>query len=79
MLRRGYPVEEKKIQNLLKSKGGKRRKIREVGPKYTVWLQGQEVMYYESGSAKKEGPVGIQLYGNRSMKIDFRNLSINEI
>ena len=54
-------------------------KIRAVGPKYTVWLQGQEVMNYESGSAKKEGPIGIQLHGNRSMKIDFRNLSINEI
>ena len=76
---RGYPVEAKNIQKLLKSKGWNQMKIRAVGPKYTVWLQGQEVMNYESGSAKKEGPVGIQLHGNRSMKIDFRNLSINEI
>ncbi len=76
---RGYPVEAKNIQKLLKSKEWNQMKIRAVGPKYTVWLQGQEVMNYESGSAKKEGPVGIQLHGNRSMKIDFRNLSINEI
>ena len=76
---RGYPVEAKNIQKLLRSKGWNQMKIRAVGPKYTVWLQGQEVMNYESGSAKKEGPVGIQLHGNRSMKIDFRNLSINEI
>ena len=76
---RGYPVEAKNIQKLLKSKGWNQMKIRAVGPKYTVWLQGQEVMNYESGSAKKEGPIGIQLHGNRSMKIDFRNLSINEI
>ena len=76
---KGYPVEAKNIQKLLKLKGWNQMKIRAVGPKYTVWLQGQEVMNYESGSAKKEGPIGIQLHGNRSMKIDFRNLSINEI
>ena len=76
---RGYPVEAKNIQKLLKSKEWNQMKIRAVGPKYTVWLQGQEVMNYESGSAKKEGPIGIQLHGSRSMKIDFRNLSINEI
>ena len=76
---RGYPVEAKNIQKILKSKGWNQMKIRAVGPKYPDWLQGQEVMNYESGSAKKEGPIGIQLHGNRSMKIDFRNLSINEI
>ena len=76
---RGYPVEAKNIQKLLKSKEWNQMKIRAVGPKYTVWLQGQEVMNYESGSAKKVGPIGIQLHGSRSMKIDFRNLSINEI
>lgn len=76
---KGYPVEAKNIQKLLKLKGWNQMKIRAVGPKYTVWLQGQEVMNYESGSAKKVGPIGIQLHGSRSMKIDFRNLSINEI
>lgn len=76
---KGYPVEAKNIQKLLKLKGWNQMKIRAVGPKYTVWLQGQEVMNYESGSAKKAGPIGIQLHGSRSMKIDFRNLSINEI
>ena len=54
-------------------------KIRAVGPKYTTWLQGKEVMNYESGSAKKEGPIGIQLHGNRNMKIDFRNVTVSEL
>ena len=63
----------------LKAKDWNKVKIRAVGPKYTTWLQGEEVMNYKSGSAKKEGPIGIQLHGNRNMKIDFRNLTIKEL
>jgi hypothetical protein len=49
-------------------------KIRAIGPKYTVWLQGKEVMNYESPSAKAEGPIGIQLHGSRNMGIDYKNI-----
>ena len=73
---KGYPVEASDVAKLLKAKDWNKVKIRAIGPKYTTWLQGKEVMNYESGSAKKEGPIGIQLHGNRNMKIDFRNLTI---
>ena len=76
---KGYPVEASDVAKLLKAKDWNKVKIRAVGPKYTTWLQGKEVMNYESGSAKKEGPIGIQLHGNRNMKIDFRNLTIKEL
>ena len=76
---KGYPVEASNIAKLLKAKDWNKVKIRAVGPKYTTWLQGKEVMNYESGSAKNEGPIGIQLHGNRNMKIDFRNLTIKEL
>ena len=36
-------------------------------------------MNYESGSAKKEGPIGIQLHASRNMKIDYRNMTIKEL
>ena len=36
-------------------------------------------MNYESSSAKPEGPIGIQLHGNRNMGIDYRNLSLKEL
>ena len=76
---KGYPVEAKKVSQLLKEKDWNRMRIRAVGPKYTTWLQGQEVMNYESGSAKEKGPIGIQLHGNRDMKIDFRKLTLREL
>ena len=76
---KGYPVEASNIAKLLKAKDWNKLKIRAVGPNYTTWLQGKEVMNYESGSAKEEGPIGIQLHGNRNMKIDFRNLTIKEL
>ena len=76
---KGYPVEASDVAKLLKAKDWNKVKIRAVGPKYTTWLQGKEVMNYESGSAKEEGPIGIQLHGNRDMKIDFRNLTIKKL
>ena len=76
---KGYPVEAKNVAKLLKAKDWNKMKIRAVGPKYTTWLQGKEVMNYESGSAKKECPIGIQLHGNRNMKIDFRNVTVSEL
>lgn len=76
---KGYPVEASDVAKLLKAKDWNKVKIRAIGPKYTTWLQGKEVMNYESISAKEEGPIGIQLHGNRNMKIDFRNLNIKEL
>ena len=76
---KGYPVEAKNVKKLLQAKEWNQIKIRAVGPKYTTWLQGKEVMNYESSSAVKMGPIGIQLHGNRNMKIDFRSVSIKEL
>ncbi len=76
---KGYPVEAKNIKKLLKAKDWNTMRIRAVGKKYTVWLQGEEVMNYESSSAIEEGPIGIQLHGNRNMGIDYRNIKVTEL
>ena len=76
---KGYPVEAKDVAKLLKAKDWNHMKIRAIGPKYTVWLQGKEVMNYESSSAKPEGPVGIQLHGNRNMGIDYKSIVLKEL
>ena len=49
---KGHPVEAKNAAKLLKAKDWNHMKIRASVPKYTVWLQGKEVMNYESSSAK---------------------------
>lgn len=76
---KGYPVEAKNIKKLLKPKGWNTMKIQAVGKQYTVWLQGEKVMTYKSDSAIEEGPVGIQLHGNRVMSIDYRKIKLAEL
>ena len=76
---KGYPVEAKNIKKLLKPKDWNRMRIQAIGKEYTVWLQGEKVMTYKSDSAIAEGPIGIQLHGNRNMAIDFRKLGILEL
>ena len=75
---KGYPVEAKNVKNYSRprTEPGAHRAI---GKKYTVWLQGEEVMNYESSSAIPEGPAGIQLHGNRNMGIDFRDARVAEL
>ena len=76
---KGYPVEAKNIKKLLKAKDWNKMIIQAVGKEYTVWLQGEKVMTYKSGSAIEEGPIGIQLHGNRVMSIDYRKLTVSEL
>ncbi len=54
-------------------------RIQAVGPEYTVWLNGTKVMTYKSENAEEEGPIGLQLHGNKVMAIDFRNLRVQEL
>ena len=76
---KGYPVEAKNIKELLKPKGWNIMRIQAIGKEYTVWLQGEKVMTYKSASAIEEGPLGIQLHGNRNMSIDYRNLKLAKL
>tara|TARA_Y100001960_G_scaffold307743_1_gene364352 strand:- start:334 stop:933 length:600 start_codon:yes stop_codon:yes gene_type:complete len=76
---KGYPVEAKNIKKLLKAKEWNTMRIQAIGKEYTVWLQGEKVMTYKSDSAIEEGPVGIQLHGNRNMAIDYRNLKLAKL
>jgi len=73
---KGYPVEAKDIKKLLKPKGWNQMMIQAIGKEYKVWLQGELVMTYSSASAIAEGPIGIQLHGNRVMSIDYRKLTV---
>ena len=76
---KGYPLEANRIKSLLELKNWNEVKIRAIGPKYSVWLQGEEVMQYKSSTAKEKGPIGIQLHSNRNMAIDFKSFTIKEL
>ena len=76
---KGYPVEAKNIKQLLKMDDWNTIKVKADGSVYTMWLNGEEVLTYDSDTAIEEGPVGLQLHPNRDMHIDFRNILFAEL
>lgn len=76
---KGYPVEAEGVKDLLKMDDWNTMKVRAEGSKYTVWLNGQEVMNYTSEDVPEEGPIGLQLHPGRDMTIDYRNIMAAEL
>lgn len=73
---KGYPVEAGGAGDLLRPGGWNEMTIMAKGDRYTVWLNGIQVMTYQSESAVPRGPVGIQLHGNRDMTIQYRDIRL---
>jgi len=76
---KGYPVEAEGVKDILKLSDWNTMKVQADKKVYTVWLNGQKVMEYESESAIEKGPIGIQLHAGKDMAIDYRNIKIGEI
>ena len=74
-----YPVEAEGIKKLLDIDGWNQMTIVAIEKRYTVWLNGEQVMTYRSESAVDSGPVGIQLHPKREMSIQFRNIRLAEL
>lgn len=76
---KGYPVEAEKVKDILKLKDWNTMKVQANNKMYTVWLNGEKVLEYESESAIEKGPIGIQLHAGKDMAIDYRNIKVGEI
>lgn len=76
---KGYPVEAERIKELLKMDDWNTMKVKAEGSKYTVWLNGEEVMNYTSENAQEKGQIGLQLHPGREMDIEFRNIMVAEL
>lgn len=76
---KGYPVEAERMKEILKLKDWNTIKVKAVGGAYTVWMNGEEVMNYNSDTAIENGPIGLQLHPGRDMNISFRNIKIGKI
>ena len=74
--KKGYPVEAKRVKELLKPNGWNTIKIKAKNNTYTTWLNGEKVMTYESETAIKKGPIGLQVHPNRDMGIRFKKIKI---
>ena len=73
---KGYPVEGKGVKELLQVDDWNHMTIVAIGKNYTVYLNGQHIMTYDSESAIEKGPIGIQLHGNRDMSAAYRKIKI---
>ena len=76
---KGYPVEAEGVKELLKLDDWNSMKIRVTGKLYEVWLNGKQVLSFESESAIEEGPLGIQLHGGKDMAVKFRDIKVAEL
>lgn len=76
---KGYPVEASNVAKLLKDKEWNTIKVKAVGNMYIVWLNGEEVLSYESSDVLEKGPIGLQLHPGRDMEASFRNIRIAEL
>ena len=75
----GYPKHAKGVDKLLSSKEWNQMTVICEGPRYRVTLADKEVLDYQSPRAIPLGPIGIQLHGNRDMKIDFRRFFVKKL
>ncbi len=76
---KGYPVEAEGVDELLKPHDWNTIKVETMGNHYVVWLNGQQVLDYESSDVPDKGPIGLQLHPGNEMNVSFRNIRIAKI
>ena len=76
-----YPEEAqaKRAGELLKPGDWNRIRIRAKGDTFTVWLNGEPVSQYTSPNYADPAPIGLQIHGGLSMKVEFRDLRALEL
>jgi hypothetical protein len=73
---RGYPEpgQAKNALKLIKEGDWNTMRLMAVGPKYTVWLNGEKIVEYEDPAFPNPGPIGLQIHPGLKMKVEFRNI-----
>lgn len=76
---KGYPVEAKGVKELLRLDDWNSMTIVAKGSNYTVWLNGKFVVTYDSETAAKQGPIGLQLHQGHAMSFKYRDIRLAEL
>jgi len=76
-----YPEEAqaKRASEFLKPGDWNRIRIRAQGDTFTVWLNGEPVSQYTSPKYADPAPIGLQIHGGLTMKVEFRDLRALEL
>lgn len=76
---KGYPAVAEGVDKVLKPTEWNTIKVKAVGNVYTVWINGQQVLNYESEDVPEMGPIGLQVHPGNTMEANFRNMRVAEI
>lgn len=76
---KGYPIQVTTAAEVLDMENWNTLKVRVVGSSYTTWLNGKEIMTYDSETIIPKGPIGIQVHPKREMRVDIRNILATEL
>jgi hypothetical protein len=71
--------EAKGVEQLLKPGDWNKIRFEARGSKFTISLNGQVVLQWESDQYPDAGPIGLQIHGGVPMKVEFRNLKAAEL
>ncbi len=75
----GYPVANEFSTSSLKRNDWNNLKIEVINNRYTIWLNGMEIMSYKSTTGVHNGAIGLQMHQNRTMEIKYKNIKVTEL
>lgn len=76
---KGYPIQVKDAEAVFDPRDWNTIRVKVVGNTYHTWLNGHKIMTYHSDTIIPEGPIGIQVHGNRIMDLWYRNIQVAEL
>ncbi|MEM7385326.1 MAG: DUF1080 domain-containing protein [Verrucomicrobiota bacterium] len=76
---KGYPSEASGVKELLKINEWNVMKVVVKRATYDIFLNGKLVSTFTGQTPPKKGRIGLQLHGNKDMRIDFRNIKLAEL
>jgi len=71
-----YPeaAQAKQAGERLKPNDWNTLRLQAKGPRFTIWLNGTQVVDYEDPNYAGPGPIGLQVHPGLKMKVEFRNV-----
>ena len=62
------------VDRLLKPGDWNKIRIEAIGSKFKIYLNGENVLEWESDAYPEPGPIGLQIHPGLQMKVEYRNL-----
>lgn len=71
--------EAQGVDKLLKAGDWNKIRFQAKGSVFTIWLNGEQVLNWESPDYPDAGPIGLQIHPGVNMKVEFRNIHVAEL